>query len=158
MRRWIASSPVFRGVEAAGIGVVGHLGRWISRRAEWRIAICIDRGLERRLVTTFGSRRKGLGIDIWVGSSRRHAERSLLSLWSPFDLWNSGSHSAWTNATRGLKTQRRASKRRRVDGRHPNPGLVDFEQVGDQGIKVNVSVSEIVERQLLPIPTVMLVQ
>jgi hypothetical protein len=40
----------------------------------------------------------------------------------------------------------------RVDRRHPDAGLVDFEQVSDQGIEVDVGVCEVVEGELLAIP------
>ena len=55
------------------------------------------------------------------------------------------SHSPWANTARGLDTKGRAGKRRRVDGRHPDPSLVDFEQVGDEGVEVDVRIRKVVE-------------
>jgi hypothetical protein len=42
----------------------------------------------------------------------------------------------------------------RVDRRHPDAGLVDFEEVGDEGVEVDVGVGEVVEGELLPIPRI----
>jgi hypothetical protein len=40
----------------------------------------------------------------------------------------------------------------RIDGRHPDAGFVDLEQVGDKMIEVDIVVSEVVEREFLAVP------
>lgn len=59
-----------------------------------------------------------------------------------------------------LSTERRLQTKRgsrsleggRVDSRHPNSRLVDFEEVGDEGVEVDVAVGEVVEGELLAVP------
>lgn len=46
----------------------------------------------------------------------------------------------------------RGDERRWVDGRHPDPGLVDLEEVGDQGVEVDVGVGKVVESKFFPVP------
>ena len=46
----------------------------------------------------------------------------------------------------------RRDERGRIDGRHPDPGLVDFEQIRHQGIEIDIRVGEVVECQFLPVP------
>ncbi len=46
---------------------------------------------------------------------------------------SSGAYAAW-----GLQAEWLTCKRGRVDGRHPNPCLVDFEEVGDEGVEVDI--------------------
>lgn len=45
----------------------------------------------------------------------------------------------------------------RVHGRHPYPRLVNFEQIGDEGVEIDIRIGKIVESELLPVPTVQLV-
>jgi hypothetical protein len=63
-----------------------------------------------------------------------------------------GINCAGSNATRGLQSEGVVCERSGVDRGHPNACFVDLEEVGDQGIEVDVGVSEVVECQLLPIP------
>lgn len=61
-------------------------------------------------------------------------------------------HSAWSNTTRGLQSQRRTRERGWVNSRHPDSSLVDLEEISDEGVEVDVRVGEIVEGELLPVP------
>jgi hypothetical protein len=44
------------------------------------------------------------------------------------------------------------NKRGRVDGRHPDPCLVDFEEICHERVEVDVGISKVVERELFPVP------
>ena len=52
----------------------------------------------------------------------------------------------------GVKAGSWGSERCWVDRGHPDPSLVDLEEVGDQGVEINIRIGEIVERQFLPVP------
>lgn len=52
----------------------------------------------------------------------------------------------------GQASCRRGHKGRWVDRGHPDSGLVDLEQIGDQGVEVDVGVREVVEGEFLPVP------
>jgi hypothetical protein len=56
-----------------------------------------------------------------------------------------------------LETEAWAGERGGVDGRHPDAGFVDFEEVCDEGVEVDVGVCEVVECEFLPVPVVLLV-
>lgn len=93
-----------------------------------------------------------------ASSRSRTGEAGLLFLLVLSSLGGRSSTSAHadssrSNTARSLQTHGRAGEGSRVDGRHPDSGLVDLEEVGDKRIEVDVCVSEIVECQLLPIPT-----
>lgn len=60
--------------------------------------------------------------------------------------------SSWPDSAWCLKTKAWTGEGGRVDGRHPDSGLVDFEEVGDKGVEVDVGVGEVVEGQLFPVP------
>jgi hypothetical protein len=55
-----------------------------------------------------------------------------------------------------LKAKRRACERRRINCRHPNPSLVDLEQICDERVEVDISIGKVVESELFPIPTSLL--
>ena len=46
-----------------------------------------------------------------------------------------------------------ARKRDGVDNWHTDTSFIDFEEIGNQGVEVDVWVGEVVEGQLLPVPT-----
>ena len=75
----------------------------------------------------------------------------ILLLLSAIDL-SVIANSAWSNTARGLETKTWAGERGRVDCGHPDSGLVDLEEVGNEGVEVDVGVGEVVEGQLLPVP------
>ena len=57
------------------------------------------------------------------------------------------------HSTGSLKASRGwCHERGGVDGGHPNSGLVDLEQVGNQRVEIDVGISKIVKRELLPVP------
>jgi hypothetical protein len=43
-------------------------------------------------------------------------------------------------------------KRGRVDGRHPDPCLVDFEEICHERVEVDVGIGKVVEGELFPVP------
>ena len=49
------------------------------------------------------------------------------------------------------QTRRGAGKGGRVDGRHPDPSLIDLEQIRDERVEVDIRIREVVEGQLLPV-------
>ena len=63
--------------------------------------------------------------------------------------------SAVRSVTQGIRLHAgvgRGDERGGVDGRHPDSGLVDLEQVCDQRVEVDVRVREVVEGEFLPVP------
>ena len=57
-----------------------------------------------------------------------------------------------SEAGRQLQACNRRRERGRIDSRHPDASLVDFEQIRYQGIEIDVRVGEVVEGQFLPVP------
>lgn len=61
-------------------------------------------------------------------------------------------NSTWSDAARGLEAKGWTGKGGGIYSGHPNPGLVHLEEISNERIEVNVSVGEIVEGELLPVP------
>jgi hypothetical protein len=55
------------------------------------------------------------------------------------------SESTGSYPTRRLKPSGWCGEGSWIDGRHPNAGLVDFEEVGHERVEINVGIREVVE-------------
>lgn len=125
---------------------------------KWRVSIGITRWLECgwRHGSTINTRSERLCEDSLIATpSLWRGIRRLLRLgWTSFALCSSANtNSTGANATGSLETKRWTGERCRVDGRHPNSGLVDLEKICYQGVEVDVSIGKVVECKLLPIPS-----
>ena len=129
---------------------------------EWRIAVCVPRGLESGgwHGSPLNARCEWLCKDSLVATSSLWNAIGRLFSWLRASVALSRSaytHSSRSDATGSLKAERRACERGRINRRHPNPSLVDLEQICDKGVEVDISIGKVVESELLPIPTSLLV-
>jgi len=130
----------------------------VSRSScEWRVSIGVCRRLECiwwHGLSVKGGREwlsKGSLIST-TGCSRRDI-RLLLGWWASLTLCGSAdSNRARTDAAGSLETERRAGEGSRVNGGHPDSRLVDFEEICNERVEVDVSIGEVVESELLPVP------
>jgi hypothetical protein len=63
----------------------------------------------------------------------------------------------WADTAGCLEAEGWTGKGGRINGRHPDSGLVNFEQVGNEGVEIDIGVGEVVECELLPVPVKLLV-
>lgn len=106
-------------------------------------------------------RGERLGEDPLIGAttSRRRTVGSLLGWRASFTLRGSAdSHCTRANTAGCLKSERGTGERSRVDSGHPDAGLIDFEEICDKRVEVDVGVSEVVESKFLPVPAHLLGQ
>jgi hypothetical protein len=148
---WESTERV-HGNEAAGrdCNISGSSG-------ERRVPICITCRLEsgRGHCSSIYGRGKRLGESALIAAScLRKAVRGLLGwLWTSLALsCTAYTNSTWPDTTWGLKTKGWTGKGGGVYSRHPNPSLVHLKEVRNERVEVDISISEVVERKLLPVP------
>ena len=132
----------------------------VSRSSsEGRVAIGISGGLEScrwHLLLSIKSRGEWLGKPSLIAPTTGRGEAIGGLLWrrrTPLTLrWSAHAHCTGTNATRGLKTKGWAGEGGRVDSGHPDTSLIDFEEICDERIEVDVGVCEVIECEFLPVP------
>ena len=163
----------------------GDVASWrdgVARRrhgGEWRVAVCVGRGLEGawwwHLLLSVEGGGEGLREDClvasWAGASaavvavsvsvtaaaarRGRAIGGLVGCGATgAGRGSADADGARADAAGGLETEGGGSEGGGVDGGHPDAGLVDFEEVGDERVEVDVGVGEVVEGELLPVPLV----
>ena len=139
----VRHGPWLCSVSECSVRVVGVGGCRIGRRWGGRT---VDRiGVWERGRQTTSAGLVGCGVGGWglwlrvlatVSSRRSTADPN----------------SARTNSTWRLQTEGWVGERSRVDGRHPDARLVNLEEIGDQGVEVDVRIGKVVKRQFLPVP------
>ncbi len=128
---------------------------WTTRNlAKWLDGVRVGRRQDARgcdIAHRTGFGRWGIGrlesIDRWGGRIENLMGGSIRT--RSIDTKSAGGAQSrrWMNGT-----GRQMGKRGRVDGRHPDACLVDFEQLRHERVEVDVSFGKVIEGQLLPVP------
>jgi hypothetical protein len=158
-----------RGVGVQGrvlLAVIGHEWVHLRRHIRWELWYCLRHLLRTsskilKLVVESITHRGVLVVEIsvcvegiakWSRDCLRALSMCLLSVRLASLLTIVTCSSA---TVQRLDSQRGSwgLERGRIDGRHPDASLVDFEQVGDQVVEIDVVVGKVVEGELLAIPT-----
>ena len=137
--------PVFNGilVQRANIKIMGRERLCVDLRKGHRTdcsiipisAPSLVEGSQWRLIWTTWCRRWILsrGMAVWI-------------------LINICAESAWDNASRQQQSSCWCLEGRGIDCRHPDSGFVDFEQICDERVEIDVFVGKIIKGKFFPVP------
>ena len=131
---------------------VGQAGGWARDRTERRkgVGVRVRRTVGRGDVP-HGARLRRRHERMAVSMERRGTAVERILLLAVWALAAKGGTGRSDGTHRG-EPERQTGERGRIDGRHPDAGLVDLEELGDERVEVDVRVGKVVEGQLLPVP------